>query len=238
MGIIGDVRNSRVARSHLWGMPGLGVEITLIGPRSLLEQPISWGADTTPTSMRFWGDSTSCTCSGCRRRGEREARSPGWPGLQPGTASPRAVWSRLNREPSSCTGADQPWCRVNLCSFLFRRRRCMYTRRLACAPRQDGTPGGASGGSPTSRRGEVDRTTRRSSLRTSATSTRDRARRRWFSNRLTGTSAPTTPTNSPRPAPVRSASASSGLCRARRRRDRRRAVAPVRLGTSNHSVDV
>ena len=47
MGIIGDVRNSRVARSHLWGMPGLGVEITLIGPRSLLPAANPWGADTT-----------------------------------------------------------------------------------------------------------------------------------------------------------------------------------------------
>ena len=44
MGIVGDMRNSRVARSLLWALPHLGVDITLIGPRPLLPAGNPWGA--------------------------------------------------------------------------------------------------------------------------------------------------------------------------------------------------
>jgi aspartate carbamoyltransferase catalytic subunit len=44
MGIVGDVRNSRVARSLLWSLPVLGVEITLIGPGPLLPEANPWAA--------------------------------------------------------------------------------------------------------------------------------------------------------------------------------------------------
>jgi aspartate carbamoyltransferase catalytic subunit len=44
MGIVGDVRNSRVARSLLWSLPLLGVEITLIAPRPLLPEANPWAA--------------------------------------------------------------------------------------------------------------------------------------------------------------------------------------------------
>lgn len=42
MGIVGDVRNSRVARGHLAALPTLGVEITLIGPADLLPVANPW----------------------------------------------------------------------------------------------------------------------------------------------------------------------------------------------------
>ncbi len=44
LGIVGDVRNSRVARSLLWALPALGVEVALIGPGSLLPEANPWGA--------------------------------------------------------------------------------------------------------------------------------------------------------------------------------------------------
>jgi aspartate carbamoyltransferase catalytic subunit len=43
MAIVGDVRNSRVARSHLAALPGLGVELTLVGPPALLPEADPWG---------------------------------------------------------------------------------------------------------------------------------------------------------------------------------------------------
>ena len=42
MGIVGDVRNSRVARSLLWAMPTLGVDLTLVGPSPLLPVANPW----------------------------------------------------------------------------------------------------------------------------------------------------------------------------------------------------
>jgi aspartate carbamoyltransferase catalytic subunit len=42
MGLVGDIRNSRVARGHLWALPTLGVDVTLIGPRSLLPVANPW----------------------------------------------------------------------------------------------------------------------------------------------------------------------------------------------------
>lgn len=47
MGIVGDVANSRVARSLLWALPTLGVEVTLIGPSGLLPDRGPWGAQAT-----------------------------------------------------------------------------------------------------------------------------------------------------------------------------------------------
>ena len=42
MGIVGDVRNSRVARSLLWALPDLGVDVTVIGPGPLLPVANPW----------------------------------------------------------------------------------------------------------------------------------------------------------------------------------------------------
>lgn len=47
MAIVGDIANSRVARSHLTALPTLGVEMTLIGPPSLLPASNPWGVRTT-----------------------------------------------------------------------------------------------------------------------------------------------------------------------------------------------
>jgi aspartate carbamoyltransferase catalytic subunit len=41
--VVGDIGNSRVARSQLWAFPTLGVDLTLIGPRSLLPSANPWG---------------------------------------------------------------------------------------------------------------------------------------------------------------------------------------------------
>jgi aspartate carbamoyltransferase catalytic subunit len=43
VGIVGDVDNSRVARGHLLAFPKLGMELTLIGPRTLLPASNPWG---------------------------------------------------------------------------------------------------------------------------------------------------------------------------------------------------
>jgi aspartate carbamoyltransferase catalytic subunit len=45
MGIVGDIANSRVARGHLWALPVLGVELIMIGPRTLLPSPNPWEAE-------------------------------------------------------------------------------------------------------------------------------------------------------------------------------------------------
>ena len=42
LGIVGDVRNSRVARSLLWSLPALGVEVSLVGPGHLLPEANPW----------------------------------------------------------------------------------------------------------------------------------------------------------------------------------------------------
>ena len=47
IGIVGDVRNSRVARGHLIALPALGAELTLIGPPTLLPVANPWGARTS-----------------------------------------------------------------------------------------------------------------------------------------------------------------------------------------------
>jgi aspartate carbamoyltransferase catalytic subunit len=47
MAIVGDVRNSRVARGHLSGLGALGVEVTLVGPTTLLPVSNPWGVRTT-----------------------------------------------------------------------------------------------------------------------------------------------------------------------------------------------
>jgi aspartate carbamoyltransferase catalytic subunit len=47
MGIVGDVRNSRVARSLLWSLPTLGVEIVLVGPSPLLPEANPWDAEVS-----------------------------------------------------------------------------------------------------------------------------------------------------------------------------------------------
>jgi aspartate carbamoyltransferase catalytic subunit len=47
MAIVGDIANSRVARSHLAALPGLGVELSLIGPPALLPEADPWGVRAT-----------------------------------------------------------------------------------------------------------------------------------------------------------------------------------------------
>jgi aspartate carbamoyltransferase catalytic subunit len=44
VGIVGDIVNSRVARGHLWAFPTLGIDLTLIGARTLLPPANPWGA--------------------------------------------------------------------------------------------------------------------------------------------------------------------------------------------------
>jgi aspartate carbamoyltransferase catalytic subunit len=46
MAIVGDIRNSRVARGHLIALPILGVEITLVGPTPFLPATNPWGVRT------------------------------------------------------------------------------------------------------------------------------------------------------------------------------------------------
>lgn len=41
--VVGDIGNSRVARSQLWAFPTLGLDLTLIGPRPLLPSANPWG---------------------------------------------------------------------------------------------------------------------------------------------------------------------------------------------------
>ncbi len=43
MAIVGDIRNSRVARGHLEALPTLGVELTLVGPTPFLPNHNPWG---------------------------------------------------------------------------------------------------------------------------------------------------------------------------------------------------
>jgi len=44
--IVGDIRNSRVVRSNLWLLTKMGVEVTLVGPPTLIPEGV---ADTWPT---------------------------------------------------------------------------------------------------------------------------------------------------------------------------------------------
>jgi aspartate carbamoyltransferase catalytic subunit len=43
MAIVGDIRNSRVARGHLEALPTLGVQLTLVGPTPFLPNDNPWG---------------------------------------------------------------------------------------------------------------------------------------------------------------------------------------------------
>jgi aspartate carbamoyltransferase catalytic subunit len=56
MGIVGDVDNSRVARGHLAALPTLGIELTLIGPSTLLPVANPWVARTTHSLDEALGD--------------------------------------------------------------------------------------------------------------------------------------------------------------------------------------
>ena len=47
MAVVGDIRNSRVARGHLAALPTLGVELTLVGPTPFLPVVDPWGVRTT-----------------------------------------------------------------------------------------------------------------------------------------------------------------------------------------------
>jgi len=54
IGIVGDIKHSRVARSNIWGMTKLGAKVTLIGPSTLIPNQfkemgvdISYDLDTT-----------------------------------------------------------------------------------------------------------------------------------------------------------------------------------------------
>jgi aspartate carbamoyltransferase catalytic subunit len=47
MAIVGDIRNSRVARGHLIALSALGVEITLVGPTPFLPRANPWGVRTS-----------------------------------------------------------------------------------------------------------------------------------------------------------------------------------------------
>lgn len=56
MAIVGDIRNSRVARGHLIALPSLGIEITLVGPTPLLPTSNPWGVRTTTELDAELGD--------------------------------------------------------------------------------------------------------------------------------------------------------------------------------------
>jgi len=56
MGIVGDIRNSRVARGHLAALPALGVELTLIGPGTLLPVANPWNVRTATSLDEELGD--------------------------------------------------------------------------------------------------------------------------------------------------------------------------------------
>ncbi len=56
MGIVGDIRNSRVARGHLAALPTLGMELTLIGPSTLLPSVNPWQVQTTHSLDEALGD--------------------------------------------------------------------------------------------------------------------------------------------------------------------------------------
>ena len=53
--IVGDVANSRVARSDLWGLTKLGAEVILVGPATLLPRTFEQlGARTWSTTSTRW----------------------------------------------------------------------------------------------------------------------------------------------------------------------------------------
>jgi aspartate carbamoyltransferase catalytic subunit len=56
MAIVGDIRNSRVARGHLMALPVLGVEITLVGPTPFLPRANPWGVRTSTDLDEELGD--------------------------------------------------------------------------------------------------------------------------------------------------------------------------------------
>jgi aspartate carbamoyltransferase catalytic subunit len=56
MAIVGDVRNSRVARGHLAALPTLGVELTLVGPTPFLPDADTWGVRTATDLDAELGD--------------------------------------------------------------------------------------------------------------------------------------------------------------------------------------
>jgi len=56
MAIVGDVRNSRVARGHLAAFPTLGVELTLVGPTPFLPTANPWGVRTASDLDAELGD--------------------------------------------------------------------------------------------------------------------------------------------------------------------------------------
>jgi aspartate carbamoyltransferase catalytic subunit len=56
MAIVGDVRNSRVARGHLAALPTLGIELTLVGPTPFLLTADPWGVRTATDLDAELGD--------------------------------------------------------------------------------------------------------------------------------------------------------------------------------------
>jgi aspartate carbamoyltransferase catalytic subunit len=56
MAIVGDVRNSRVARSLLASFPALGMELVLVGPSTLLPVANPWGVRTSSELDEELGD--------------------------------------------------------------------------------------------------------------------------------------------------------------------------------------
>ena len=79
IGIIGDIRHSRVARSDVLAMTTLGAEVVLVGPRTLLPPsldgwPVKATADSTGCSTR----STSSTCCASRRSAPRPPSCRRW----------------------------------------------------------------------------------------------------------------------------------------------------------------
>lgn len=56
MAIVGDIRNSRVARGHLIALPTLGVELTLVGPTPFMPQYNPWGVRTSTNLDDELGD--------------------------------------------------------------------------------------------------------------------------------------------------------------------------------------
>ena len=51
--LIGDIKHSRVARSNIWALSTLGMEVTLVGPRTLLPVGLNAGSDSSGPAGRL-----------------------------------------------------------------------------------------------------------------------------------------------------------------------------------------
>ncbi len=63
VGIVGDVRHSRVARSGVKAFAAVGADVTVVGPPTLLPESLEgWPAPRRPIWTTRFPSSTSCTC--------------------------------------------------------------------------------------------------------------------------------------------------------------------------------